>query len=182
MTEEAYLSNNEVEFEDKLTSFKDTLSKIGQEIDPKNQSYQNDKLAFSAQRVILANLLPLLPEIIRQAAKRPTQGSVYALTNLITQINDLFEQLRSTASLEEQVDYIQEAIISPLLKEIITALFDKAYYAKQELKQKSVSLEEKEFTNTTFASIDSILKGIAPIIDKKQEEAHQKLKAYLLEV
>lgn len=181
MTEEAYLSKD-LSFEQNLIYFKENLTKYSQEIDPSNKTYQNDKLAFSAQRSILSNLLVLLPAVVNKVREKPTQSTVNALTNLINQINQLFEQLRNTESLEEQVDYISETIISPLLKDILTALFDRAYYTKQTLKQQAITLEDKAFLDKSFASIDTILKEIAPIIDKKQEETYDKLKSYLMEV
>ena len=66
--------------------------------------------------------------------------------------------------------------------DVLTALFDRAYYAKQTLRQQTITLEDKAFLDKAFASIDTILKEIAPIIDKKQEETYGKLKSYLLEV
>ena len=183
MAEEDYLTlNPENSLETNLSNFKENLSRISSQVDISNSDFQNDKIAFSAQRVILSNLLVLLPVVVQKVIDKPGQGAVYALTNVIAQINDLFGQLRSSEALENQVEYISDNIVSVILKEILTALFDKAYLAKQTLKQNQAMLGDEKAINAAFSSIDSILKEIAPVINEKQDEAVEKLKSYLLEV
>ena len=183
MAEEDYLAlNTENSLETNLANFKENLQKISSQVDISNVDFQNDKIAFSAQRIILSNLLVLLPVVVQKVIDKPGQGAVYALTNVITQINDLFGQLRSSEALENQVEYISDNIISVILKELLTTLFDKAYNAKQALKQSNEFIENKEATKRAFDAIDSILKEIAPVINEKQDEAQEKLKSYLLEV
>ena len=180
---EDYLSlNTENSLETNLTNFEENLHKISSQIDIANADFQNDKIAFSAQRVILSNLLVLLPIVVKKVIDKPGQGAVYALTNVIAQINDLFNQLRSSESLEVQVEYISENIISPLLKDILTAIFDKAYFAKQSLKQDKEFIDNPKAQKIIFNGIDNILKDLAPIFNEKQNEAHEKLNSYLLEV
>ncbi len=182
MTEEAYLSNNDIAFEQNLASFKENLNRYSQDINPDNKQYQNDKLAFSAQRAILSSLLILLPDVVNRVREKPTQGTVYALTNLIDQVNELFGQLRSSEALEEQVEFIQDSIINLMLKELITFIFDKVYYAKQSLKQDSFFMDNPKALEKVFNSFDMILKDIAPEVNKKQDETKEKLQQYLLEV
>jgi len=183
MSDESYLSlSTENSFEDNMKSLQSNLSKIQAQIDPKSEEYQNDKLAFSAQRAILSNLLVLLPTVVQRVVDKPGQGSVYALTNLITQINDLFGQLRSSEALENQVEYIGEYIIAPMLKNILTDIFDLSFNSKKQLQQDINFINQPELTKKAFESIDQILKGVASMINKEQDQAKEKLKSYLLEV
>lgn len=183
MAEEDYLAlKSENSLETNIANFKENLNRISSQVDLSNEEFQNDKVAFSAQRVILSNLLVLLPVVVQKVIDKPGQGAVYALTNVIAQINDLFNQLRSSESLEVQVDYISENIVSPILKDILTALFDKAYFVKQSLKQNNEFINNPKAQKVIFDGIDTILKELAPIFNEKQNEAHEKLKSYLLEV
>ena len=113
MAEEDYLAlKTENSLETNLANFKENLQKISSQVDISNADFQNDKIAFSAQRIMLSNLLVLLPVVVQKVIDKPGQGAVYALTNVIAQINDLFGQLRSSEALENQVEYISDNIIS----------------------------------------------------------------------
>lgn len=180
--EEDYLSlKEENSLESNLSNFQTNLQKISKEVSLDNSDFQNDKIAFSAQRVILSNLLVLLPVVVQKVIDKPGQGAVYALTNVITQINDLFNQLRNSENLENQVDFICESIVYPTFKEIITQVFDKSYYLKQEIKQDALFLGNTELTNKTFSYMDCLLKHIGTIINEKQDTVKDKLKSYLVE-
>lgn len=183
MAEEDYLAlKPENSLETNLANFKENLQKISSQVDISNADFQNDKIAFSAQRIMLSNLLVLLPVIVQKVIDKPGQGAVYALTNVIAQINDLFGQLRSSEALENQVEYISDNIVSVVFKEILTALFDRVYLAKQNLKQNPRFLDDASILKPVYSEMDAILKEIASEIDNKQEEVRDKLKSYLLEV
>lgn len=178
--EQSYLTLKTPEntFDSSFQKFTEDLDKIRVEIDPDNKDFQNDKLAFKTQRAVLGSVLSILPQVIKSAKDRPTQGSIYALTNLITQIIELFGQLRSSEALENQVEHISEMIISPMLKDIITTIFDKAYYIKQKNKTNCIGTDYDKINS----SLDSLLVDIAPIFDTKKSEAEEKLSKFLLEI
>lgn len=183
MTDESYLAlNPEDSIEGKLKTFETNLESIRKDISLDNKDFQNDKLAFTAQRVILENLLVLLPSVVRRVLEKPGQGSVYALTNVIEHINELFGQLRSSEALENQVDYISNNIISIMLKELVMQIFDKTYFIKKELQQNQEFINNEKAYNIACKAIDDILKVIGKQVNEKQESAKEKLKEYLLEV
>lgn len=158
------------------------LEKIRKEIDITNSDFQNDKLAFSAQRVMLAGLLQIIPTAITSYMNKPGQGSAYALTNLYSQVLELFSEIRGSQSLENQVEYISEQIIDPMLKSIITSLFDAVFYEKQKLKQLSENVEDPKVFELVSNSFDSILRAFAPKVNNSKLEAEEKLKQFLVEV
>lgn len=158
------------------------LSHLKGLIDPDNKEFQNDKIANSAQRALLATLISTIPTAVEHYKNKPGQGSAYALSNLIGQINELFQEIRSGQNLENQVEYISEEILLPMIKAIITNIFDKTYYIKQELKGSRDFIDKPELLDKVFAAFDKQLKEIGPILNKQGELAEERLKQYLLEV
>lgn len=151
-------------------------------IDPSNKDFQNDKIAGNAQRALLSMLIGAIPTAIETYKNRPGQGSAYSLTNMITQINELFQEIRSTSNLENQAEYIKNEIIDPMAKNIIAGLFDITYYIKQYLKTSNEFLDNQQALNKVFESFDEQLRKTATLIDKQTTEAGEKLNHYLLEL
>lgn len=158
------------------------LTKLKGQIDLENAQFQNDKTAFSVQRVLLASLLAVYPKAIRTYIDKPGQGAMYALTNLNQQISELFDKINSFQSLEAQVEYITNNVLEPLLKDLITGLFDSVYNIKQEVKVDSDFVDDKQGIDRVYKYLDKVLKSFAPLVDQKGQEAEQKLTDYLTEV
>ena len=161
-----------------INKIKESLDLIRKEVDLTNLDFSNDKLAFSTQRIMLNGLLSTIPVAINAYMQKPTQGQAYSLTNLYTQVLQLFSEIRGSQSLEDQVIYITEQIIDPLLKGITSELFDTVFYTKQSIKQEV----EQKYIDKIFTSYDNLLKAFAVSVNKRKEIAEEKLKEYLLEV
>ena len=171
-----YLSVNKDSFD--VNKIKESLDIIRNEVDLSNLDFSNDKLAFYTQRIMLNALLSTIPVAIEAYMNKPTQGQAYSLTNLYAQVLELFSEIRGSQSLEDQVLYISEQIIDPLLKGITSELFDAVFYTKQSMKQEF----EQEYLDKIFTSYDNLLKSFAVSVNKRKEVAEEKLKEYLLEV
>lgn len=162
-----------------LGKLQSSITKIKDLVDLENLDFQNDKLAFNAQRVLLASLLAVYPTAVETYLSKPGQSSMYSLTNLTTQINELFNEIRTSQSLENQLEHISENIIDPMVKGLISGLFDTVYEQKQKLKLLDSSEEIKRTIESIF---NELLKKYAVLMNQKKEEAVDKLSNYLLEV
>lgn len=165
-----------------LDKLKDHLSTIKSLVDLDSKDFQNDKLAFNSQRVLLGSLLAVYPTAIETYLNKPGQSSMYSLTNLTAQINDLFNEIRASQNLENQLSYITENIIDPLIKGLISGLFDEVYSQKQKVKKSDELKSNKKMQDIIESLLNSILSSYAKLIDNKKEEAISKLTEYLVEI
>lgn len=166
-----------------IDKMKKNLDKIREAVNISNKDFQNDTVAFSAQRIMLEGLLSIIPTAIEHYLSKPGQGSAYSLTNLYSEVTNLFSEIRGSQSLEDQVNYISEQIIDPLLKALTTALFDAVFYEKQQIKQDSYFMDkDPEIVDKIFEEFNKILKSYAAAVNKRKDEAESKLRSYLLEV
>lgn len=165
-----------------LDKLKDHLSTIKSLVDLESKDFQNDKLAFNSQRVLLGSLLAVYPTAIETYLNKPGQSSMYSLTNLTSQINDLFNEIRASQNLENQLSYITENILDPLIKALISGLFDAVYEQKQSIKKIEEFKSNKKLQDVLESVLNSVLTNYAKLIDTKKEEAISKLTEYLVEL
>lgn len=163
-------------------NFDSLIKKLSSEIDISNVDFQNDKMAGNVQRTMLANLLRLLPISVEAYKKKPTMSTANALTGLIKQANELFEQIRTVQNLDNQVQYITEEVIQPLIKFFISNLFDAVFYAKKTLQQDPRFINNPQDLNLVSREFDSVIKNVGTKLEQAEESAVEKLKQYLLEV
>ena len=162
-----------------LSKLQLNIDKIKSLVDLENLDFQNDKLAFNAQRVLLASLLAVYPTAVQTYLGKPGQSSMYSLTNLTSQINELFNEIRSSQSLENQLEHITENILDPMIKNLISSLFDVVYENKQKLKLLELKTEDKKELESQY---NELLRKYASTMETQKQEAIEKLSNYLLEV
>ena len=107
---------------------------------------------------------------------------MYSLTNLTSQINDLFNEIRASQNLENQLSYITENILDPLIKALISGLFDAVYEQKQSIKKIEEFKSNKKLQDVLESVLNAVLTNYAKLIDTKKEEAISKLTEYLVEI
>ena len=163
-------------------NFDSLIKKLSSEIDISNVDFQNDKMAGNVQRTMLANLLRLLPISVEAYKKKPTMSTANALTGLIKQANELFEQIRTVQNLDNQVQYITEEIIQPIIKSFISNLFDAVFYAKKSLQQDPRFMNNPNDLNSVNRELDNVIKNVGVKLEEAEETAIERLKQYLLEV
>ena len=163
-------------------NFDALIKKLSSEIDISNVDFQNDKMAGNVQRTMLANLLRLLPISVDAYRKKPTMSTATALTGLIKQANELFEQIRTVQNLDNQVQYITEEIVQPMIKFFIANLFDAVFYAKKSIQQDPRFMNNPNDLNCVNREFDNMIKNVGTKMEQAEETAIDKLKQYLLEV
>jgi hypothetical protein len=165
-----------------IPAFDSLIQKLSKEIDISNIEFQNDKMAGNVQRTLLANLLPLVPVAVDAYKKKPSMGQATALTNLIKQAIDLFEQIRSVQNLTGQVDYISEEIINPLIKVFINIIYDQIFFVKKNLQQSKDFMGKQKEIDVVFKLLDDMLREVGKKLSEEEEKSVEKVKQYFLEV
>jgi len=164
---------------DSIEKLKQYLDTIKKEVDPKNDLFQNDKIAFNTQRVILEALLDTIPTALEKFAETPRQSTANALTTLVSKVADLFAEIRQTQNLTNQVEYLSSEVIDPMLKKILTNIYDETFFMKSSLKSKNL---DKDAQQSIEMMLDEMLKKVSTNMTPIKDEAEQKVKSYLLEI
>jgi len=165
-----------IESIDKLKQY---LQDIKKEIDPKNGLFQNDKIAFNTQRIILETLLDTIPIAMEKFAENPKQSTANALSTLVTKVADLFGEIRQTQNLSNQVEYLTTEVIDPVLKRTINSMYDEMFFIKSSLKSKNL---DDDTIKMIDLMLDEFLKKVSTNMVPIKEEAEQKIRNYLLEL
>lgn len=158
------------------------IQKLSSEIDISNNEFQNDKMAGNVQRTLLANLIRLIPVAVDAYKKKPTMGNSTALTGLIRQANELFEQIRSVQNLNNQVDYIQNEVIEPIIKLFINLVYDQIFFLKKNLKQSKLFINKDAELDLIYKELDIFLRDLGKKLGDEEEKYINKVKQYFLEV
>ena len=165
-----------------VPAFDSLIQKLSSEIDISNIEFQNDKMAGNVQRTLLANLLPLVPVAVDAYKKKPTMGNSTALTGLIRQANELFEQIRSVQNLNNQVEYIQNEVIEPIIKLFINLVYDQIFFLKKNLKQNKLFMNKDAELDLIYKELDLFLRDLGKKLGDEEEKYLDKVKQYFLEV
>ena len=163
-------------------TFDSLIQKLSSEIDISNNEFQNDKMAGNVQRTLLANLIRLIPVAVDAYKKKPTMGNSTALTGLIRQANELFEQIRSVQNLNNQVEYIQNEVIEPIIKLFINLVYDQIFFLKKNLKQNKLFMNRDTELDLIYKELDIFLRDIGKKLGDEEEKYINKVKQYFLEV
>lgn len=163
-------------------AFDSLIQKLSSEIDISNNEFQNDKMAGNVQRTLLANLIRLIPVAVDAYKKKPTMGNSTALTGLIRQANELFEQIRSVQNLNNQVEYIQNEVIEPIIKLFINLVYDQIFFLKKNLKQNKLFMNKDTELDLIYKELDIFLRDLGKKLGDEEEKYINKVKQYFLEV
>lgn len=163
-------------------AFDSLIQKLSSEIDISNNEFQNDKMAGNVQRTLLANLIRLIPVAVDAYKKKPTMGNSTALTGLIRQANELFEQIRSVQNLNNQVEYIQNEVIEPIIKLFINLVYDQIFFLKKNLKQNKLFMNRDTELDLIYKELDIFLRDLGKKLGDEEEKYINKVKQYFLEV
>ena len=163
-------------------TFDSLIQKLSSEIDISNNEFQNDKMAGNVQRTLLANLIRLIPVAVDAYKKKPTMGNSTALTGLIRQANELFEQIRSVQNLNNQVEYIQNEVIEPIIKLFINLVYDQIFFLKKNLKQNKLFMNRDTELDLIYKELDTFLRDLGKKLGDEEEKYINKVKQYFLEV
>lgn len=163
-------------------TFDSLIQKLSSEIDISNNEFQNDKMAGNVQRTLLANLIRLIPVAVDAYKKKPTMGNSTALTGLIRQANELFEQIRSVQNLNNQVEYIQNEVIEPIIKLFINLVYDQIFFLKKNLKQNKLFMNRDTELDLIYKELDIFLRDLGKKLGDEEEKYINKVKQYFLEV
>lgn len=163
-------------------TFDSLIQKLSSEIDISNNEFQNDKMAGNVQRTLLANLIRLIPVAVDAYKKKPTMGNSTALTGLIRQANELFEQIRSVQNLNNQVEYIQNEVIEPIIKLFINLVYDQIFFLKKNLKQNKLFMNKDIELDLIYKELDIFLRDLGKKLGDEEEKYINKVKQYFLEV
>lgn len=163
-------------------AFDSLIQKLSSEIDISNNEFQNDKMAGNVQRTLLANLIRLIPVAVDAYKKKPTMGNSTALTGLIRQANELFEQIRSVQNLNNQVEYIQNEVIEPIIKLFINLVYDQIFFLKKNLKQNKLFMNRDTELDLIYKELDIFLRDLGKKLGNEEEKYINKVKQYFLEV
>lgn len=163
-------------------AFDSLIQKLSSEIDISNNEFQNDKMAGNVQRTLLANLIRLIPVAVDAYKKKPTMGNSTALTGLIRQANELFEQIRSVQNLNNQVEYIQNEVIEPIIKLFINLVYDQIFFLKKNLKQNKLFMNRDTELDLIYKELDIFLRDLGKKLGEEEEKYINKVKQYFLEV
>lgn len=163
-------------------AFDSLIQKLSSEIDISNNEFQNDKMAGNVQRTLLANLIRLIPVAVEAYKKKPTMGNSTALTGLIRQANELFEQIRSVQNLNNQVEYIQNEVIEPIIKLFINLVYDQIFFLKKNLKQNKLFMNKDAELDLIYKELDLFLRDLGKKLGDEEEKYLDKVKQYFLEV
>ena len=163
-------------------TFDSLIQKLSSEIDISNNEFQNDKMAGNVQRTLLANLIRLIPVAVDAYKKKPTMGNSTALTGLIRQANELFEQIRSVQNLNNQVEYIQNEVIEPIIKLFINLVYDQILFLKKNLKQNKLFMNRDTELDLIYKELDIFLRDLGKKLGDEEEKYINKVKQYFLEV
>ena len=163
-------------------AFDSLIQKLSSEIDISNNEFQNDKMAGNVQRTLLANLIRLIPVAVDAYKKKPTMGNSTALTGLIRQANELFEQIRSVQNLNNQVEYIQNEVIEPIIKLFINLVYDQIFFLKKNLKQNTLFMNRDTELDLIYKELDIFLRDLGKKLGDEEEKYINKVKQYFLEV
>ena len=163
-------------------AFDSLIQKLSSEIDISNKEFQNDKMAGNVQRTLLANLIRLIPVAVDAYKKKPTMGNSTALTGLIRQANELFEQIRSVQNLNNQVEYIQNEVIEPIIKLFINLVYDQIFFLKKNLKQNKLFMNRDTELDLIYKELDIFLRDLGKKLGDEEEKYINKVKQYFLEV
>ena len=163
-------------------TFDSLIQKLSSEIDISNNEFQNDKMAGNVQRTLLANLIRLIPVAVDAYKKKPTMGNSTALTGLIRQANELFEQIRSVQNLNNQVEYIQNEVIEPIIKLFINLVYDQIFFLKKNLKQNKLFMNKDTELDLIYKELDIFLRDLGKKLGDEEEKYINKVKQYFLEV
>ena len=163
-------------------AFDSLIQKLSSEIDISNNEFQNDKMAGNVQRTLLANLIRLIPVAVDAYKKKPTMGNSTALTGLIRQANELFEQIRSVQNLNNQVEYIQNEVIEPIIKLFINLVYDQIFFLKKNLKQNKLFMNRDTELDLIYKELDIFLRDLGKKLGDEEEKYINKVKQYFLDV
>ena len=163
-------------------AFDSLIQKLSSEIDISNNEFQNDKMAGNVQRTLLANLIRLIPVAVDAYKKKPTMGNSTALTGLIRQANELFEQIRSVQNLNNQVEYIQNEVIEPIIKLFINLVYDQIFFLKKNLKRNKLFRNRDTEVDLIYKELDIFLRDLGKKLGDEEEKYINKVKQYFLEV
>ena len=163
-------------------AFDSLIQKLSSEIDISNNEFQNDKMAGNVQRTLLANLIRLIPVAVDAYKKKPTMRHSTALTGLIRQANELFEQIRSVQNLNNQVEYIQNEVIEPIIKLFINLVYDQIFFLKKNLKQNKLFMNRDTELDLIYKELDIFLRDLGKKLGDEEEKYINKVKQYFLEV
>ena len=163
-------------------AFDSLIQKLSSEIDISNNEFQNDKMAGNVRRTLLANLIRLIPVAVDAYKKKPTMGNSTALTGLIRQANELFEQIRSVQNLNNQVEYIQNEVIEPIIKLFINLVYDQIFFLKKNLKQNKLFMNKDTELDLIYKELDIFLRDLGKKLGDEEEKYINKVKQYFLEV
>lgn len=139
-------------------------------------------MAGNVQRTLLANLIRLIPVAVEAYKKKPTMGNSTALTGLIRQANELFEQIRSVQNLNNQVEYIQNEVIEPIIKLFINLVYDQIFFLKKNLKQNKLFMNKDAELDLIYKELDLFLRDLGKKLGDEEEKYLDKVKQYFLEV
>ena len=139
-------------------------------------------MAGNVQRTLLANLIRLIPVAVDAYKKKPTMGNSTALTGLIRQANELFEQIRSVQNLNNQVEYIQNEVIEPIIKLFINLVYDQIFFLKKNLKQNKLFMNRDTELDLIYKELDIFLRDLGKKLGDEEEKYINKVKQYFLEV
>lgn len=122
---------------------------------------------------MLMNLMPIAEGLYRV---KPSQGNSYALSNLVSQMKDIMQQLDNTVDFEELAESIYEVVFVPIIEEIIKALGktlkDFQSEMDSELKVKERKVLDKEVKN--------MYRKFAHEMETKSKETKDKLLTSIL--